>query len=109
MRIAWVVLLLAACANTHWAWRNAKGTESFKVDWYECTRDARSAGLALREHLFSTRVKAVADVDEDFRDMCMEARDWELVEVSNKPHPNTVPAPLAVPPEMDPELQRKVQ
>jgi len=70
MRKLWVGLLLVSCAPKVWVKPGSDGDE-FRVDKYECERDARSVVGNWRG---DTRVH----FDQDFFRQCMHARGWRL-------------------------------
>ncbi len=69
MRYLLLIVVLGGCVATQAVWRNPAGTEGFKIDWYECERDAR----VVTQPRWGS---AAVEVDEDFRQQCMEAKGW---------------------------------
>lgn len=67
-----LLLALAACGH-HLVWRKHGATkDEFRVDHYECERDARFTYREARE--------TSTDTDLDFMRECMETRGWQLVD-----------------------------
>lgn len=70
MRGLFLLLLISGCVHRTWT-KPGSSTADFRVDKYECERDARSVTS-------NWKGRARVHFDDGFFVECMEARGWAL-------------------------------